>query len=133
MFYVIELNKINEEKNHEGGLIIFDGFSPHRTFLENQINSGVRVSIDFRMRKENPYVLSGKVIDKAVFNNYEPGNPGLGYYWTTNKEGKKGFETLTDKIEFELSVASDNGDNATLMRKEYINKNIKNNKLNITG
>jgi len=67
-----------------GQFIIFDTFVPHNTVRRQP---GMRLSIDFRMRRTNPY----GVLDER----WDAGSGGWDYYWYPNTGRAKSFEERT--------------------------------------
>lgn len=122
------VRRLETPKAEAGQLIIFDQSVPHRT--EKKHKEGIRVSIDVRLRPETSYVDGGKCIDRKKFLDYTPGNPGWGYYWSISPPGEK-FRCFEDKAKYELKVAQRFGPNAELLRQEYIDLVMKNEKFSL--
>jgi hypothetical protein len=99
-----------------GSMYLFDTFSPHKT---ERTGEGLRISIDFRVRTDSPYMIDGAPADPVKFGRYSPGVPGPGIYWSTPGRTWASFE---DKCDFELSNAKAIGPWAVALREAYIGK-----------
>ena len=108
-----ETREIEVPTAHQGQLILFDQFAPHRTVRGG--DDGLRVSLDIRFRYDNPYKYEKRIIDRSRFLYYSPGNPGWGYYWTNPKD--KRFLNFRDKVSYELCVAKKLGEAERILRQ----------------
>lgn len=108
-------------KVQDGKLIFFDSMCPHHTFFRKKTDH-LRISIDFRVKFDNPYKKDEKIISEKQFVNSKIGQPGWGYYW---KFTKKNFENLHKKFIFELNYSKSLSNYAYNLRKKYIYKKFK--------
>ena len=103
-------------KVHDGKLVSFDPMCPHLTYFRRKTNH-IRISLDFRVKYDNPYKKENKTISEKQFLNSKIGQPGWGYYWKFTKET---FESLSKKIIFELNYSKFLSNYAYNLRKKYI-------------
>ena len=115
---VIDTKDLKEIKYkvQDGKLISFDSMCPHYTFFSKKTDH-LRISLDFRVKYDNPYKKDNKIISKNQFINSKIGQPGWGYYW---KFTKKTFKNLNKKIIFELNFSKSLSNYAYNLRKKYI-------------
>lgn len=99
-----------------GIMHVFSTYCPHQTVRGKD---GLRISIDFRVRTANPYVIEGAPADPAAFSAYSPGVPGPGIYWT---RPDKPLASFADKCDFEMRRAGELGPWAASLREGYIQK-----------
>ena len=92
-FSKLSVKKI-EYQPQTGQLIMFDGITPHRTLRQS---GSVRISLDFRMRRADPYL----DIEKAWDRKLAP----LSRYWSLNISKNKDFD---QKCAHELSYLKEN-------------------------
>lgn len=120
LFKVKKDNEI-KYKISNGKLISFDSMCPHHTYFPSKKNS-LRLTLDFRIKFDNPYFYDNKLVSKNKFVISKKGQPGLGYYWKFNK---KKFKTFRQKIKYELNIAKKLSKKIYLYRIEYLkNKNF---------
>lgn len=94
-----------------GQLIVFDSFTPHRTVRQG---STVRLSIDFRLRREDPYA------EAELDERWDKGGFGGQTYWYPS-HGK--VSTFAERCEIELSRLRKKGGRKAISRRiEYIEK-----------
>jgi len=99
-----------------GIMHIFSTYCPHKTVRGA---SGLRLSIDFRVRTGAPYLLDGRPLTEQEFSSYSPGFPGQGIYWTKPTAPLASF---ADKCRYEIEQARAVGPWAVSLRESYINK-----------
>jgi hypothetical protein len=103
---------------------IFCKFNPYCLHKTIRTDSGCRISIDFRTRKNSCYTLNDEYIAEKDFTKVEMGNPyGLGHYWTISSEK---FKNYKEKIAFELKYAENLSNEAYSLRKKYIEPILEN-------
>jgi hypothetical protein len=94
----------------------FSTYCPHQTVRGSD---GLRISIDFRVRSEVPYLIDGAPADEVAFSSYSPGVPGPGIYWT---KPEAAFRSFAEKCQFEMARAQELGTWAAALRESYIRK-----------
>ena len=109
------LEKLPDVKHNEGMLYCFDAYQPHRTIRGID---GLRISIDFKLRKSSPYAREEREISESEFLESTPGKPGLGIYWIYPEHD---LNSLEHKYEWELSETKKRyGNKCKLLREKYI-------------
>ena len=113
-----KINKKDEIKYKikNGTMISFDSMCPHHTYFPLKKN-GIRLSLDFRVKFDNPYFYSNKQVNKKKFVISKKGQPGLGYYWAFTK---KKYKTLESKVSNELIFAKSLSKKTYLLRNAYL-------------
>ena len=87
-----------------GQLIVFDAFTPHRTVRKGH---KVRLSIDFRLRREDPYYAT-------VADSRNKGDTTWSRYWYLNLGGAT---TFSERCEAELALLRDKENQEGLDRR----------------
>ncbi|MDA8992632.1 hypothetical protein N9F75_02240, partial [Candidatus Pelagibacter ubique] len=115
-----KLKKINF-LTEVGNFIMWETYTPHRSILDEKKKrkENFRVSLDFRIRYNNPYLKNSSLAIKKNIVNSKYYNPLM--YWNV-KKNLTGFHDLKSKIKYELMAAKKIDISSYKKRLNYLKK-----------